>query len=359
MPASGPTPPTRALPPRDELLAAVAQRDRSYEGVFVLAVVSTGIFCRPGCPARTPRPENCRFFVDARAALLEGFRPCLRCRPLESADAPPEWLAPLLADVEAEPTHRWRDEELRAAGYQPSRVRRWFQRVHGMSFHDYSRARRLGAALGTLQSGGSVTNAGFDAGFESSSGFAEAFRKLAGQAPSRGAASTRVHVTRLSTPLGPLIAGCTDEHLVLLEFADRRGLPAQLATLAKRLGAVFVPGESALLERTGTQVHEWFANTRAEFELPVHAPGTPFQEAVWTALRAIPRGSTVSYGQLAQTLDRPKAVRAVAAANGANRLAILIPCHRVIGADGSLTGYAGGLWRKQRLLELEGLNLTP
>jgi len=343
------------LPPRAELLDAVARRDASYEGVFVLGVRSTGIFCRPGCPARTPRPDNCRFFADARAALLEGFRPCLRCRPLESADAPPAWLAPLLAAVEAEPTHRWRDADLRAAGFHPSRVRRWFQRVHGMSFHEYSRARRLGAALGTLQSGGDVTGAGLDAGFESSSGFADAFRKLAGSAPSRAVDATRVLVTRLATPLGPLVAGATDEQLVLLEFADRRGLPGQLATLGKRLRAVFVPGESALLERVGTQLSEWFAGTRAEFEVPVHAPGTPFQEAVWDALRAIPRGRTVSYRQLATTLGRPSAVRAVGAANGANRLAILIPCHRVIGADGSLTGYGGGLWRKRRLLEIEGV----
>lgn len=348
---------SRRLPARAEMLRAVAERDRSFEGVFLLGVRTTGIFCRPGCPARSPRPENIVFFADAREALADGFRPCKRCRPLEQLGSAPSWLRPLLEAVEADPTRRWRDADLRARELSPARVRRWFQQTHGMSFHAYSRARRLGAAFDALRGGVTAPAAGLDAGFESASGFAEAFRKLSGQTPRRGARATRVDVDRVPSPLGPLLVGAAGEQLVLLEFTDRRGLPGQLKTLARRLDAVWVPGSTAVIREATAQLDAWFAGDRDELELPFSAPGTPFQESVWRALRQIPRGETRSYGQLARQLGRPSATRAVAAANGANRLAILIPCHRVIGADGKLTGYGGGLWRKQRLLEIEGLAL--
>jgi O-6-methylguanine DNA methyltransferase len=141
---------------------------------------------------------------------------------------------------------------------------------------------------------------------------------------------------------------------VLLEFADRRMVPTQIRRLQKRLRCLFVPGETAVLERTRRQLGEYFQRERTAFEVPLHAPGTDFQETVWAHLRAIPPGETRSYADVARAIGRPSAVRAVARANGANRIAILIPCHRVIGSDGALTGYGGGLWRKQRLLELEG-----
>src|SRR5687767_3356042 len=174
---------TTSLPPRREMLRALTRRDAAYEGVFVIAVRTTGVFCRPACPARTPRPENVDFFSSARAALLAGYRPCRRCRPLEPAGGAPDWLRPLLSRVDANPERRWRDGDLRALGMSPERVRRWFQRTHGMSFHGYSRSRRLAHALGRIQQGDPVTAAAFDSGFDSLSGFAEAFGKLAGASP--------------------------------------------------------------------------------------------------------------------------------------------------------------------------------
>lgn len=340
------------LPSRPDMLQAFLARDASYEGVFLTAVRTTGIFCRPTCSARKPKPENVEFFAEVGEALQAGYRPCLRCRPLEVAGAPPDWLRPLLAEVEAEPLRRWRDRDLRALGLEPTRVRRWFRAQHGMTFHAYARARRLGLAFAAIQGGEGVTQAAFEHGYESLSGFGEAIKKLIGEPPS-GAERTNVVLRRIASPLGTLIAGASPEGICLLEFHDRRRLETQLKTLQRRLRAVFSPGAHPHLELLEEELGDYFAGARQRFSVPLVAPGTPFQEQVWGALREIPAGETRSYAELAQALGRPSAVRAVANANGQNRIAILIPCHRVIGQDGQLRGYGGGLWRKRRLLELE------
>jgi AraC family transcriptional regulator of adaptative response/methylated-DNA-[protein]-cysteine methyltransferase len=344
---------TTSLPPRAEMLRALGRRDGAYEGVFVIAVRTTGIFCRPGCPARTPRPENVDFLPSSRAALLAGYRPCRRCRPLEPSGGAPAWLRPLLEQVDAQPERRWRDGDLRALGLSPERVRRWFQRTHGMSFHGYSRSRRLGQALGRIQQGDPVTRVALDSGFDSLSGFGEAFGKLAGGSPTVRKDAPLVRLTRIATPLGPMVAGATADALCLLEFADRRMLPTQLDRVGRALGAVLVPGSNDLLAAASAELAEYFAGSRQAFSVPLRPAGTPFQERVWEELRRIPFGETASYAEVARRIGRPSAVRAVARANGDNRLAILIPCHRVIGASGALTGYGGGLWRKRRLLEIE------
>ncbi len=335
------------------MLRAFTDRDASFEGVFFTAVLTTGIFCRPTCPARKPLPENVEFYATSRAALLAGYRPCRRCRPLQPVGESPEWLQPLIDAVDKRPTYRWRDADLRAVGVDPTRVRRWFQKNHGMTFHAYSRARRLGAAMGRIQEGRQVSRTAFEAGYESLSGFGEALKQFAGSSPSAAADATIVTVTRIPTPLGPLVAGVTGGAIVLLEYADRRMLPTQFKQLTTALNCVFVPGEDLLLTELATQLSAYFEGERAEFDLPLSTSGTDFQERVWAALREIPWGVTQSYADIARTIGQPTAVRAVARANGDNRIAILIPCHRVIGSDGKLTGYGGGLWRKKRLLEIE------
>jgi len=344
---------TATLPPRAELVAAFFAGDAAYDGVFVAAVRTTRIFCRPTCRARKPRPEHVEFFATPGAALRAGYRPCRRCRPTEPAGAPPAWLAALLRDVEAEPERRWRAADLRARGLDPGRVRRWFQRHHGMSFHAWGRARRLGLALHRIQGGASVVTAALDHGYDSLSGFNDAFRRLIGEPPRDARTRTRVVVAPIPTPLGTMLAGATDGALCLLEFADRRMLEAQLRRLQHRLACAIVPGRNDVIGRTAEELEGYFAGRLRAFGVPLTTPGTPFQQEVWRRLRAIPYGATLSYAELAREVGRPRAVRAVARANGDNRLAILIPCHRVVGADGALTGYGGGLWRKRRLLELE------
>ena len=348
------------LPPRDEMDAAFRGRDPDYDGLFYAAVTTTGIFCRPSCPARKPLPGNVVFYASASEALFAGYRPCLRCRPL-SASADPAWVAELVARVETDPRARIRDAELRKEGLDPATVRRRFQSRYGLSFQAYQRARRLAQAFESIKGGGSIDDAVFDHGYESHSGFRDAFSRLFGAPPGRAArdgagsrAGDFIRVAWIESPLGPLVAGATDRGVCLLEFSDRRMLEAQTATLSARLGLAAAPGENAHLAALRSQLEEYFAGARRSFDVPVDEPGTPFQERVWAALRDIPFGETRSYGDLARSIGQPPAVRAVARANGFNRVAIVVPCHRVIGSDGGLGGYGGGIWRKRRLLELEG-----
>lgn len=336
------------------MIEAFLERDSAYDGVFFTGVRTTGIFCRPTCPARKPLPENVVFFATPKEALDDGYRPCLRCRPLERPGSTPGWLRPLLADVESDPARRWTDADVRERGLSPTRVRRWFKENHGMTFHAYSRARRLGAALGRVQEGEAVARAAFEVGYDSLSGFQEAFRQYFGAPPSDVSDARIARVTRIPSPLGAMVVASTDEALCLLEFADRRGLPGQVRRVARRLGVAFTPGTTPLVDLLRGQLDEYFAGERQAFDVPMALAGTEFQRRVWAALREIPWGTTRSYAEVAERVGRPSAVRAVGTANGANALAIVVPCHRVVRADGSLSGYGGGVWRKRRLLELEG-----
>lgn len=344
---------TASLPARRVLVKAFLGRDESYEGIFVTAVKTTGIFCRPTCTARKPKPDNLEFFGSCREALLAGYRPCKRCAPLTPSGKTPAWLAPLLDAIERSPSRRWRDADLRRAGLEPSRVARWFKAHHGMTFHTYNRTRRLTQALGRIRAGEQVTDAAIDAGYDSLSGFNEAFQKFAGQAPTRLRDAEVVNVIRIETPLGPMVAGAAGGDVVLLEYVDRRLLPAQIARIARAIGCVFAHGETPILATLKRQLDEYFRRERSSFDVPLRLTGTDFQVRVWEALQRIPSGATRSYAEVARAIGQPSAVRAVARANGDNRIAIVIPCHRVIGSNGRLVGYGGGLWRKQRLLELE------
>jgi len=341
------------LPDPDVLYRALVERDSRFDRLFVVGVKTTGIFCRPTCHARKPKPENVEFFPTPRDALVHGYRPCKLCRPMEPAGAAPEWLRPLLDEVHAHPANRLTDEDLRNRGLAPYSVRRWFHKHHGMTFHAYCRSLRLGTAFGRIREGENVGPAAFGSGYDSLSGFTDAFKKTIGFAPSASRNGRLVVVARIPTPLGPMLAGATDDGVCLLEFADRRMLETQLARLRKHLNAEIVPGQSQHLHALHIQLDEYFEGTRRHVDLPLVTPGTPFQQRVWEGLRTIPYGETRSYQQQAAALGQPSAVRAVARANGDNRIAILIPCHRVIGKNGKLTGYGGGLWRKEYLLNLE------
>lgn len=329
------------------------ERDTSYEGVFLLCVKTTGIYCRPSCSARKPRRENVEFVRDFVEAERLGYRACKRCRPLESLGELPAWADELLRDSREQPDRRLRDADLRSRGLDPVRVRRCFLEHFGITFHAWQRALRLGAAMKGMRGGASVSAAAFDAGYESESGFREAWTRLFGVAPTAARRDACLLATRTTTPLGVLLAIASDRGIVLCEFLDRRALESELEQIRKRLRLPIVPGDSPLLAQRERELAEYFAGARRCFDVPLDPLATPFQKRVWSALREIPYGETRSYGELAAAIGRPGGGRAVGRANGQNRIAILIPCHRVIGADGELRGYGGGLWRKQRLLELE------
>lgn len=346
-----------SLPPRQTMLDAFTTRDPDYDGVFFTGVRTTGIFCRPTCRARKPHPQNVEFFPTAHEALAHGYRPCKVCHPLSASGSIPGWVSSVLHDVHKDPSHRVRDHELKDRGVDPVKLRRWFKANAGMTFHDYCRSVRIGTALSAISSGDTATGAAFDSGYESLSGFGDAVKNLTGAAPSVAGARQPILLSPVATPLGTMIAGATSEALLLLEFTDRRGMDGQLSALTKRTGTVAIAGRNSMHDRAEQELNEYFAGTRTQFSVPLSFPGTDFQRAAWKALCEVPYGQTRSYARQAAAIGRPEAVRAVARANGQNRIAIIVPCHRIIGADGKLTGYGGGLWRKQRLLDLEAGHL--
>ena len=345
----------RPLPSAEEMYQAVRSRDSRYDGIFFTGVKTTGVFCRPGCPARTPQQQNVEFFGTAREALAHGFRPCLRCTPLAPRGATPEPIARLIAEVEEAPAIRLRDRDLRERGLQPATVRRWFRTHHGMTFQGYQRARRMAGAVRELSRGAPVTRAAFGSGYESISAFTAALRQVTGTTASASRDAIVVHMTRVLTPLGPMVMGATDEGVCLLEFTDRRMLETQLRRLRQRLRCVFAPGRNRSLEQMEQELADYFAGRSMRFATPLVTPGSEFQQRAWRALREIPPGTTRSYAEQARVVGEPTAVRALARANGDNRISIAIPCHRLVGSDGSLTGYGGGLWRKRWLLHHEGV----
>jgi len=315
-------------------------------------VRTTGIFCRPTCHARKPRPENVEFAPTIQEALHRGYRPCLLCEPMSAGAAAPNWLAPLLDEIKQHSDLRLRDHDLRVRGLDPVQVRRTFKRSFGMTFQAYQRACRLGTAMKALHEGAPTIDAGMDAGFESDSGFRDAFARVFGDTPGRARDKALLTATWIETPLGPMLAIAGDAGLELLEFVDRRALETELRELRRTLGAV-VPGDHTILRQTADQLGEYFAGTRRDFDLPLAQHGSAFQLAAWQALREIPYGETRSYTDMARRVGSPGAVRAIGRVNGQNQIAIVVPCHRVIRADGSLCGYGGGRWRKQWLIDHE------
>lgn len=341
------------LPDPQILYRALLDRDPSYDGRAYVGVTSTGIFCRLTCPARKPKRENCRFFTCVADCMAAGFRACLKCHPVAPAAEADPAVATLLTALTKRPDHRWSEQDIAGMDLDPSTVRRSFKRHFGMTFLEMARLERLRRGFTTLGDGGRVIDAQQDAGFESPTAFRTAFARLLGQVPGRLADNALLQAHWLTTPLGTMIAVADTKALHLLEFADRKALPTELKKLFDlahgSLGVGRLPPH-ILLE---TELAAYFSGKSATFTVPLALHGSDFTRRVWEALRDIPAGEIRSYSQIAVAIGRPTATRAVARANGANQIALIIPCHRVLGADGSLTGYGGGLWRKQKLIEIE------
>ena len=341
------------LPDIAVMYRALVNRDPSFEGIFYVGVKTTGIFCRPTCRARKPKIGNTEFFPDAKSALDHGYRACKVCKPMQNFGDMPVWLDQLIQEVHDNPTQSLKDNDLRARNLDPVKVRRWFSKKHGMTFHSYQRSVRLNYAFGRLQKGQKIIDTAYQSGYESLSGFSEAFKRSLGFSPSRTTHQQIVTVSRINTPLGTMLAGASGQGIVMLEFIDRPMLETQIKKLKKYLQAEFVPGSNEHLVALAKQLKEYFEEQRVEFNLTLQFHGTEFQRKVWQQLLTIPAGSTRSYATQASLCDNLQAVRAVAKANGDNRISIIIPCHRVIGSDGSMTGYGGGIWRKKWLLDHE------
>lgn len=335
---------------------ALLDKDVSYEGTFIAAVKTTGIFCRPTCTARKPKEENVEFFKTTKDAILKGYRPCKVCNPLEKLGETPDFIKDILKEFSSNPSIKFKDWDLIQKGIEPSKIRRWFLKNHGITFHAYQRMFRINSAFKKIQNGESVTSVAFETGYESLSGFNDSFKSIFGVSPSNSKDKQIINITRLETPLGTMFACAVEQGICLLEFTDRKMLETEFKSLSKLLNANIIQGENKHFVKLNQQLNEYFEGKRKSFTVPLFTPGTEFQQSVWTALQNIPYGSTHSYKQQSIALKKPEAVRAVANANGMNRISIIIPCHRVIGEDGNLTGYGGGLWRKKWLLDLEKEN---
>lgn len=335
---------------------AVRTRDAASDGLFVFAVATTGIYCRPSCPARRPRRENVSFFAAPSEAEAAGFRPCLRCRPSGAEPAAAvRAVQRALAFLESHADERVPLAVLaRAAGLSPFHLQRTFRRLVGVTPKRYADAGRADRLRALLRSGSSVADASFEAGYGSSSrAYAHASRHL-GTTPARyrrGGRGLHVRFTTLPTPLGRLLVGATDRGVcsVMLGDADH----ALEATLRREY-------PEALIERAPAALSAWAALIAGSLSgavdlsgIPLDLRATTFQRRVFEALRKIPRGATRSYAELAASVGRPSAVRAAASACARNPVALVVPCHRIVRSDGSLGGYRWGLERKREILKRE------
>ncbi len=333
----------------DEAWRAVLARDRAFDGRFVTGVLSTGIYCRPSCAARHPRRANVRFFEGAAAARAAGLRACLRCSPDDVSRDERAVLAAITA-IKASEEPLALGSLAADAGYSPAHFQRVFTRATGLSPAAYARALRIARAADALSGARRVADAIYDAGYSAPSRFYEASEGRLGMAPSvwkHGGRGVTIRWAVVQSSLGEMLVAASDKGVCRLSFGEgaqelERRFPHATLVQGGTEFAALLHDVIAQIERPGDSAH-----------IPLDVRGTAFQEAVWQQLRRIPPGETRSYAQIAAAIGKPGAVRAAGSANGANNVAVLIPCHRVIRSDGSLGGYAYGLAIKQELLDRE------
>jgi AraC family transcriptional regulator of adaptative response/methylated-DNA-[protein]-cysteine methyltransferase len=356
MKASNPTESRAAATLNDPRWAAVLARDAAADGTFFFAVRTTGVYCRPSCGARTPRPENVEFHRSPEAAEQAGFRPCRRCRP----DLPPlaERQAALVVNLcrlidraEAPPTLQ---QLASHAGLSPHHLHRLFKAQTGLTPKAYAAARRAERLRAGLAQGAAVTDAAYAAGYNASSRFYAQAGQILGMMPKRYRAGGRHTAIRFAIgqcSLGAILVAASERGLCAILLGDD---PVALACdLEDRFPQATLLGGEAGFDAWVAQVVGLVEAPKVGLNLPLDIRGTAFQQRVWQALRDIPPGQTASYSEIAHRLGLPKAVRAVAGACAANALAVAIPCHRVVRTDGSLSGYRWGVERKRALLERE------
>ena len=334
----------------EEAWAAFERRDRRWDGRVIGAVSTTGIYCKPSCPARRPKREHVEFFADGDAARAAGYRACLRCKPDEVGRDREAVARAVKLMAQAEDTPRL-DELAAAVGYAPHHFQRLFTREMGVSPAAYARGLRSGKAQQNLSKDKSVTEAIYDSGYAAPSRFYADAKDRMGMTPSAwrdGGRGETIRYAMLDTPLGQILVAATNKGICRLTFDE------DVASLKRRFpNADIQPADTAMASLI-SGVLQAIETPAAAHDLPIDVAGTAFQEAVWRELRKIPVGETRSYADIAAAIGDPKATRAVGTANGSNPVAVLVPCHRVIRSDGTLGGYAGGLDRKRKLLAAEG-----
>jgi AraC family transcriptional regulator, regulatory protein of adaptative response / methylated-DNA-[protein]-cysteine methyltransferase len=334
---------------RDWAFAAFDARDRSLDGQFVGAVKTTGIYCKPSCPARRPLRENVEFFWVAAQARAAGYRACLRCTP-DTVGRDREAVAAALSLIEQTDEGLSLEDLASAVGYAPHHFHRLFKRDTGVTPAAYARALRAKRATAALDGNGSVTEAIYEAGYSGPSRFYAETKGHLGMTPSawkNGGAGVTIRWAVVDTKLGQMLLAATDKGICRLSFDEDE------AALEHRFPKADIVAGGAALEELVSGAIAAIAHPAQMPDLPLDVAGTAFQQAIWSELRRIPAGETRTYADIASAVGKPKAVRAAGSANGANNVAVLIPCHRVIRSDGGLGGYAYGIERKEKLLSAE------
>jgi AraC family transcriptional regulator of adaptative response/methylated-DNA-[protein]-cysteine methyltransferase len=331
---------------------AVQRRDTSMDGAFVYAVLSTGIFCRPGCPSRRPRRERVQFFRDAEGARRAGFQPCLRCKPFTQK---PRIVETICRHIEAHLQEPLSLSELgKLVHLSPFHLQRRFKAELGITPREYADVCRMRSFKLKVKEGQSVTDAIYDAGFGSNSRLYERSSAELGMKPStysRGGASTTIHYTTEMSPLGMMLIAATEQGVCSIQFGDTDD--QLLSELRNEFPNAEIVRDELLLHPYSDEMLACLRGQKISFDLPLDIRATAFQRLVWNYLRTIPAGTTESYSAIAKAIGRPTATRAVAGACAANRLAVAIPCHRVVPVSGKPGGYRWGPKRKEKLLALE------
>jgi AraC family transcriptional regulator of adaptative response/methylated-DNA-[protein]-cysteine methyltransferase len=334
---------------------AVARRDRTFDRTFVYAVRSTGVYCRPSCPSRRPRPAQVVFFESPAAAENAGFRPCRRCRPQAAQDRHSQVVTDVCRYIESHLGERLDLQTLgREARLSPFHLQRVFRTAMGVTPRQYAATLRLRAAQQALKRGSSVTEALYEAGYGSSSRLYETSAGRLGMTPGayrQGGKNMQIAYTIVSSPLGRVLVAGTEHGLSMVSLGDRDE-PLVQALREEYPEAEIRPARNGLRE-WARAIIEQLRGERQALDLPLDVRGTAFQTRVWEALRKVPYGATRTYSQLARSLNRPTATRAVARACATNPVSIVVPCHRIIREDGGLGGYRWGLERKRKMLQRE------
>jgi len=332
---------------------AIENRDASADGTFVFGVRTTRIFCRPSCAARHAKPENVTFFAGCEAARTAGYRACKRCHPESSALDDVEWAKQVCALIDANVGDLI---TLDALGVQlhvsPGHLQKTFKRVMGITPRQYAEAKRRDVMKQALREGASVTQSIFEAGYNSTSGFYEGMN--IGMTPRdyrAGGAGQTLRFTVISSILGCVLIAATERGVSAIRMGENAA--ALEADLRAEFPKAAIHYDKSGMESYANAVSDYLEGKKWSIHLPLDIQATAFQQQVWQALQTIPYGETRSYSGVAAEMGNPKATRAVAAACGANPVALVIPCHRVVGADGSLTGYHWGIERKKKLLAME------
>ena len=332
---------------------ALLERKERFVGIFFVGVKTTSIFCIATCSARKPKFENVVFYTSIKDALANGYRPCKVCKPTENATKAPEQIEKAIRLVQENPKDKITDFQLRQLSISPEVTRRWFKKNYGITFQTYQRMYRINNAFLELKKGKKATHTAYDVGYESLSGFGYMFKKLVGTSPANSSTNNIILINRLTTPIGPMLIAATAKGICLLEFVDRASLETRLKDFQNLLKARIISGENDHIKQAKKELSAYFNGKCKQFTVPIDSPGTLFQQSVWNALRNLDYGHTATYEQQAQKINKPNAIRAVASANGYNKIAIIIPCHRVLGKNGKMTGYSGGIERKKWLLDHE------